>query len=226
MQALKTSILWIEIDSTLISLLQIVADMKEACALEGVSKVTNLGISSCEASEPIIGHTDSWDLLSLAAVFEHSLSEDSDLLHDVARLSIRVWAREHISIVEEDHLYSFDHALMHSEGEAIPDADVDVVNVSDAGWVFTQVSSLSLSIPLIVRRNDDDLLAQISESDGQLVNHDTESTNSGPSAKLRGGKHDWSELIGVMDSGSCLRWCNHLPSSLLQNIASHGNEPT
>jgi hypothetical protein len=162
--------------------------------------------------------------LSLAAVLEHRLSEYSDLLHNIAWLSIWVRAREHISVVEEDHSDSFNHALMHSKGEATTYANMDVVDIFDTGWILCQVSSLSLSIPLIVWRNDDDLLAKVCESDGELVNHDTKSTNGGPSAKLWGSKHDWAKLVGVMDGGSSLRWCDHLPSSLLEQVASHGDE--
>ena len=78
-------------DSTFIQLLEIVANVQEACTLESVAKVTDLGIAGDETCEPIVGNADGWDDLSLAAVLETSLSEDGNLLDDVSWLSIWIW---------------------------------------------------------------------------------------------------------------------------------------
>ena len=67
------------------------ANMQEACTLEGVSKVTDFGITSDKTCEPIICDADGWDDLSLTAVLETSLTEDGNLLDNVRWLSIWIW---------------------------------------------------------------------------------------------------------------------------------------
>ena len=81
MESLKSSILGVKPDSSLIGLLQVMADVEEAGSLEGVSKVADLGIGGGEAGEPIVGRTDGRDFLSLAAVLKDCFAENSDLLN-------------------------------------------------------------------------------------------------------------------------------------------------
>ena len=164
MKPLETTILWIKPDSALVGLLQVMTDMEEACALESITEMTNLGICCSESSEPIVGDTNSWDLLSLAAVLKNSFAEDSNLLDDVTWLSIWIWAWEDIAIVQEDNSYSFDHSLVNSKSESATDSDMDVVFVMDTCWILGQVTGLSLSVSLVVWRDHNDLLAKVGKT--------------------------------------------------------------
>jgi hypothetical protein len=141
------------------------ADVKEACSLESIAEMSNLGIPGSEASKPIVGDANGWDDLSLAAVFKHSFSEDGNLLDDVSWLSVWIWAWENISVVKENYLDSFDHTLMDAEGESSADAHMNVINVMNSRWIISQVASLSLSIPLVVWRDDNDILSKVGQTD-------------------------------------------------------------
>jgi hypothetical protein len=166
MKAFESSVFGIEPDSSLVSLLQIVADVKEASSLKGITEVTNLCIGSSKTSEPIVGYTDGWNRLSLAAIFKHCFAEHSNLLNDVSWLSIWIRAWEDISVVKEHNFDSFNYTLMNSKSESFSNTDVDVVNIFDASWILSQVSSLPLSVSLVVWRNNDDLLSKVCETNG------------------------------------------------------------
>ena len=166
MKAFKSSIFGIEPDSSLISLLQIVADVKEASSLKGITEVTNLCIGSSKTSEPIVGYAYSWNDLSLAAILKHCFAEHSNLLNDISWLSIWIRAWEYIFVVKEHNFDSFYHTFMNSESESVSNAYVYIVNPFDISWILIQVSSLSLSVSLVVWRNNDDFLPKVCETDG------------------------------------------------------------
>ena len=151
MESLKASILGIKMDSSLIGLLQVMADVKEAGSLECISKVTDFSVGSSETSEPIVGHTNGGNVLSLAAVLKDSFTEHSNLLNDVSWLSIWVWAWENVSVVKENNFDSFNNSLMDSKRDSSTDINMNVVNVFNARWIISKIASLSLSVPLVVR---------------------------------------------------------------------------
>jgi hypothetical protein len=99
MDALKASVGCIKIDTTLIRLLQIVANMQESCASESVTKMSFLAVCCDESSEPIIGKANSWDLASVAAVLQACLAEDGDHFSCENGSIIRVWAREYVRVM-------------------------------------------------------------------------------------------------------------------------------
>lgn len=96
MQSLKSTVLWIKVNSSLVSLLQVVTNVQESRSSEGVTKVANFGIGSNGTSEPVVGDAHCWNALSLAHVFEAGLAEDGDLMHNEIWLSVWVWAWEKI----------------------------------------------------------------------------------------------------------------------------------
>lgn len=92
-------------------------------------------------------------------------------------------SREYLAVVEEDDADSSLVALVDTELDLlILDGDADVARASDARRVAGQVASLSLSVSLVVRRDDGDLLPQLDEACRKLVDHDTETADSGPSS--------------------------------------------
>ena len=99
MESAQTTVLSVKPDSALVGFLEVVADMEEAGSAKGVAEVTYFGVSGNESREPIVGHANGWNTLSLAAIFEDSFTEDSDLMDNVAWLSIWIWAWEDISVV-------------------------------------------------------------------------------------------------------------------------------
>lgn len=99
MESAQTTVLSVKPDSALVGFLEVVADMEEAGSTEGVAEVTYFGVSSHKTCEPIVGHANGWNILSLAAIFEDSFTEDSDLMDNIAWLSIWIWAWEDISVV-------------------------------------------------------------------------------------------------------------------------------
>jgi hypothetical protein len=58
MKVLHTTVVVTKMDSSLIGLLKIVANMQECGSLESITEVSNLGISCDEACKPIVGDTD------------------------------------------------------------------------------------------------------------------------------------------------------------------------
>ena len=99
MESAQATVLSVKPDSAFVGFLEVVVDMEEAGSAEGVSEVTHFGVSGDESCEPIVGHTNGWNILSLAAIFEDSFTENSDLVDNIAWLSIWIWAWEDISVV-------------------------------------------------------------------------------------------------------------------------------
>jgi len=136
METLKSTIFWLNPDSTFVSFLKIMADVKESGSSEGITEVANLSVSCYHTGEPIIRNANRRNDRVLAAILEASFREHSDLLNDVIWLSIGVRAREDVSVVQENNSDTFDHTLMDSEGTTTGDIDVDIVFVMDSGWVL------------------------------------------------------------------------------------------
>lgn len=164
MESTEASVFGFEPNSTLVGLLEVMADVEEASSAEGITEVTDLGISGNKSCEPIVGNADGWNTLSLAAIFKHSFTEYSNLLHNVPWLSIWIWAWENITIVKEYNLHTFDHSFMDSKSETSANANMDVVNVSDASWVLCKVTCLALSVSLVVGGDNNDFLAEVGET--------------------------------------------------------------
>ena len=67
---------------------------------------------------------------------------------------------------------------MDSQCDAASNINVDVILVVNASWILSKIPSLSLSVPLVVRGDDNDFLSKICETNGEFINHDSETTNS------------------------------------------------
>lgn len=139
--------------------------------------MTDFSVGWHQSSEPIVGHTDGRNALPLAAVFKASLGEDSDLLNCEVWLHVWVWRREEISVVQEDLLHAFDSTFVDSEGGSTCNVDGEVVNVFDSCWISGQIACLSLPVSLVVWGDDNNLLSKVGESDRELINHDTKTSD-------------------------------------------------
>ena len=164
METTEATILRVKPDSALVGFLKVMADVKEAGSAEGVSKVTHFSVSGNQTGEPIVGHANGWNILSLAAIFKDSLAEDSDLMDNITWLSIWVWAWEDVSVMKEYYLHTFDHSLVNTKSHSSTNVNMDIVDIFDASWILSEVSSLAFSISLIVWRNNDDLLTKVSKT--------------------------------------------------------------
>ena len=211
-------------DSSFISFLQIVANVKKTGSVEGIAKVTNLVVSCHEASKPIVCDTNGWNQTPLAAVFKACFAKDGELLDDVGWLGIWVGTREEVPIVQEYNFDSFHRALVNTERESTANADVQVVDVMDACRVLGQVASLSLPISLVVWGNDNHLLPQLDETDCQLIDHDAEATNCRPSSKFWSTEDKRSQLIRVMNRLCSSGRCDVLPTSHSEHVSSHSHQ--
>lgn len=89
---------------------------------------------------------------------------------------IRSW--ENVSIVKENNSDSSLITLMNSKCDGlILDLYLDVSLESNTRWITCEISSLTLSIPFVIWRNNCYLLSKINKSNRKLVNHDTKSSN-------------------------------------------------
>ena len=114
MEALKSSMPRVKMYSTFIALLQVVANMDEGRASEGITEMANFGVSRYQSCEPIICDADRGDHLSLATIFKACLAKDSNLMHGEIRLGVGIRGRIEVRVVQEDNFHTFDSALMHS----------------------------------------------------------------------------------------------------------------
>jgi len=114
MESTEATVLSVKPNSAFVGFLKVVADMEEAGSAEGVPEVTYFGVSSDEPCKPVIGHANGWNILSLAAIFKDSFTEDSDLMDNIAWLSIWIWTWEDIPVVKEYYLNTFYHSLVDS----------------------------------------------------------------------------------------------------------------
>lgn len=199
MASTHVAIPWIEVDSSLVGLLEVMADMQEGGSLECVTEVTDLGVASDEASKPIVGHAHGWDTLPLAAVLEAGLAKDGNLMRHKLWRGIWVRGGEDVGVVEEHDSNTFNISLVNSEGCPSTDINSDVVLVVNAGGILSEVACLALPVSLIVWGDDDDLLAEVCETDRQLIDHDSQATNCGPPSEFWSAENNWAERVGLED---------------------------
>lgn len=150
MKCTEITVSVVQVNSSLVSFVEIVADMDEGGALEGIAIMTYFSISSSEASEPIIGDSDARNALPRAAVLQTALAEHSELLDREGWLGIRVRRWEDVSVVQEYDFDAVDNALVNTQYSTTVDVDGDVVLVVDAGWVLGKIASLSLPVSFVV----------------------------------------------------------------------------
>lgn len=183
MDPVQVAFVVVRMDATLVCLLQIVTDVEEFGRFEVLAKEAFLGIARSETSEPVISHNDRGYEAATAAVLEAAFVEDGELEHNMARAISAVGTREHVAVVKEDNLDATDDCFMHGKLNALSvNVDGDVVDVHDAGGIVREVASLTLAVTLVVRRDDGDLLAELYETDGKLVDHDTEAADGAPAS--------------------------------------------
>ena len=102
MDELETTIACLRVDSAFVALLQVVADVHEACAIESRAELSCLRIAWDESGEPVICNTDARDDCALAQVLKASFAENSELTYLVLCCLVRVWFWEHFSVVKEN----------------------------------------------------------------------------------------------------------------------------
>jgi len=71
----------LQVDSPLIQLFQIVANVNERRSFKSIPKVTTFGVSSYKARKPVIGANNGGNNFSLAAKFKNTLAENRNLLN-------------------------------------------------------------------------------------------------------------------------------------------------
>lgn len=162
MESLESSVFWIEVNSSLVTLLQVVANVQESRSSECVTKMTDFGIGCYRSGEPIIGDTNGRNTLSLAHELEAGLAKDRDLVNNEIWLSIWIWTGEKIRVVKEDNLDTLDETFMDTELGSTSDVYKDVVDVINA--ILMKVASLSLSVPFIIWRDDNYFLSKIGKT--------------------------------------------------------------
>lgn len=217
----------VRVNTSLVSLLQIVANVEELGIIEVVAKVSIFAIGSCKTRKPIIGHENAWFDLVDAAVLKTCLVEDGNLEYYVPSSVALIWGWEYVAVVQEYNSHASLIALMHRNLDSlILNLDLEACLVSDASRVARKVTCLSLSIPLVVRGDDSNLLAKLDKPNGQLIDHDTEAANCGPSSELWGREHKLSELVAFGHGvSSSHRWQHSVPSALVADLLRHGQQP-
>lgn len=101
MDMLQVVILGIRVNSTFVVFHQVVANVHEGGIVKSVPESAHLRVTGHEACEPIVRHTNGRKFLTLAAVLEASLAEDSDLAGGHLCVRIRVGNREDLRLMEE-----------------------------------------------------------------------------------------------------------------------------
>ena len=162
MDALKTTVAWVKIDSTFIRLLQVMANMQERCTPESVTEMSLLAVGSNKSCEPIICKANGWNFTSIAAVLQACLTEARDHLSCEYRSIVWVWAWEDVRMMKEYKMHTVYHTFMDTHLDTTVNIDKQIVLMVDS--ILMQVVSLAFLISVIVRRDDDDLLSEVSQT--------------------------------------------------------------
>ena len=101
--------------------------------------------------------------------------------------------------MEEDLPHLSDDALVDADLVVTVRDDLDVVDVLKARGILSQVARLVVLVFLVVGRDNDDRLAHLGQLERELVDHDTQSAHSGPSANFRGAEYNRTEDICLED---------------------------
>jgi len=104
-QPMNSSQVFISMNSTFISFLQIVTNVKELGVFEIVSKLPIFAICSSKSCKPIVSNTYRRSELSLAAIFKDSFVEYSKLVNNLtwSMACIRGW--KDLSIMQKYNFY-------------------------------------------------------------------------------------------------------------------------
>lgn len=99
MDVLQDAVSVVGVDSALVSLLQVVADMQELGSGEGLAEMTRLRVGWDEACEPVVGDADRWNHRTPAAVLEARFPEHRQ--HPDLLVRLQLWVRlwEYLSVV-------------------------------------------------------------------------------------------------------------------------------
>ena len=151
MNELETTISGLREDSSFVALLQVVADVNEACSFESRTKHAGLCITWDETREPIISHTNCWNDCPLAQILEAGFRENGQLSSHVLSSLVRVRLRENLSMVQKGKFDSSYGAFMNANCDLYVSSHTDVVDVLEARWIFRQISGDSFAIPVVVR---------------------------------------------------------------------------
>ena len=186
----------LRIESPLVRPVQVVADVHERRAAEGVAEVPAQRICCTQPREPVVGQAHGWNDLARAAHLQRRFRETCHLAQRVVCALATVRRRPQVRVVQEEQVYALDPALVDANLKLAPlELHADVELVADARRVACQVACLALPVALVVRRDDDDLLSALGEANAQLVDHHAQSAHRGPPAELGRVEHDGPELV-------------------------------
>jgi hypothetical protein len=172
--------------------------MKEVSFSEVIPKVAVFHITCHQPREPIISDANRWLDLLLAAILEASLVEDRQLEDDMARTIALVRRWEYLSIVQEHDSDTPFVALVDSELHLLVlHLHSDVTHKPYTSWIAGEIPCLSFTIPLIVRRDNCDLLAELDETNRKLIDHHSKSTDCRPSSELGRREYNISQFIAL-----------------------------
>jgi hypothetical protein len=116
MNELAGAVTWVGEESSLISLLKVVANVQECRPFEDFAKASNFGIARDHCREPIVCNADRRKNGFRAAELEASFGKNSHLSnHTSASSCIRVWTGEYLRVVKENNLDPINFSLMHSK---------------------------------------------------------------------------------------------------------------
>jgi hypothetical protein len=198
MHSIQIAVMVLRMNSSFVSLLQIMADMKELGLSEVVAEVTVLDVACHQPCEPIIGDANRGLDLLLAAVLEASFVEDGQLEDNVASPVALVRCREDLSIVQEDDSHaSFPTLVDCNLHLLVLHLNSEVAHKSYTSWVVSKVPRLPFAVSLVVRRDDCDLLAEFDETYCKLIDHHSESTDCRPSPELGRREYNISQFIAL-----------------------------
>ena len=65
--------------------------MAEGSTLEGVSEMSDFGVTRDQSCEPIVGDHHAWNKLALATELKACFAENRDLIDDIPWGSIWIW---------------------------------------------------------------------------------------------------------------------------------------
>lgn len=134
MNLLNSSITMVWEYPAFISFLQIVTNMQESCSFESQAERI-FGIRGHKASEPIIGNTNWWNQLPLAAVLETSLAKDRQLSDDSSGSCINVWGWEDFALMQENLKDVPDCSFVDFDLVLLVCYHLNIINVLESMWV-------------------------------------------------------------------------------------------
>ena len=213
---------WIQMNSALVGLLQVMANVDELSIFESITELASLGIGWTKSWEPIIGNKYGWNLVFTCKILQTSFTKYWDHINCVMRSLLWVWTRINISIMEEHNFDTFDYTLMNAKVTTIWHFYMHVIQVMDS--IGFDVISATFPIMVIIWWYHDNFLTEFSDSNRQFINHNSKSTDCGPLTKFWCGKYNWTKSSLTINWLSSSNWWNHLVLRVIQQVTHHSHQ--